>query len=77
MGKMSLEWGLCTLMGVVFGSSIGKRRYDRLELERDCLQARNELLEAHNEGLSITCDNLKAANEQFANLLTQEKEEKS
>ena len=56
MGKMSLEWGLCTLMGVVFGLSIGKRKYDQLELERDCLRARNEILEAHNEGLRITND---------------------
>lgn len=75
MGKMSLELWLCTLIGFGFGVSLGKRKYDRLELERDCLQARNEILEAHNEGLRITNDNLTEANKLFTNWFTKDGEE--
>lgn len=75
MGKMSLELGLCALICFGFGVSLGKRKYYQLELERDCLQARNEILEVHNEGLRITNDKLTEANKLFTNWFTKDGEE--
>ena len=74
MGKMSLTFGLSALIGLGFGIIIGKRKIDRLTVERDELELQNQCTEAKCEILQRACDNLKSANDLFSNLLMQEKE---
>lgn len=74
MGKMSLNICLGALVGVGFGMIIGKRKIDRLTVERDELELQNQCTETKCEILRRNCDNLKEANKLFTDLLTREKE---
>lgn len=63
------------LIGLGIGRLVGQREIDKLEIERDDLLLHNKCLEANNEFLEMRCDNLKASNELFSNLLMQATEE--
>lgn len=74
-GKWLLGFGIGGLVGIGLGVIVGNYEIDRLEAERDSLELQNECLKSDLEITKMTCDNLKAAKDLFANLLLQEKED--